>query len=141
MWQSKVEESNWVIWRTPLFPFTRFSQNDFKSIPIGETTPMPVTTTRRLLMGSRYGVSLQYAVKQHKFEPEIDSGVSGTHPDHLDLLKEFSFGSDGWRNDDLRLLELSEVGSTDVSHASCHRSDQILTAIIHVCGTEQDLSQ
>ena len=123
MWQSKVEESNWDIWRTPLLPFTRFSQNDFKSIPTGETTPIPVTTTRRLLMCSRYGGSLQYAVKQQKFEPQIDSRVSGTHSDHLDLLKEFSLGPDGWRDDDFCLLEFSKVGRTDVSHAGGHRSD------------------
>src|SRR2546429_3710531 len=32
--------------RTPLFPASRFSQNDFAPIPMGEITPTPVTTTR-----------------------------------------------------------------------------------------------
>src|SRR6266478_3067599 len=38
--------------RMPLFPFTTFSQKVFKSLPIGVTKPIPVTTTRRLLIGS-----------------------------------------------------------------------------------------
>src|SRR5580698_6590039 len=124
MWQSKVAESNWVIGRIPLFPFTRFSQKDCKSIPMGDTTPSPVTTTRRLLMRLGYGVSLQNVVKQQKSET-TDSGVSGSHADHLNLLKEFSFSANGRRNDDFCFLEFPEVGGTDVSHAGRNGSHQI----------------
>src|SRR6202011_4234400 len=38
-------------------------------------------------------------------------------------------------------LELSEIGSADISHAGCYGTDQILTAVVDVCRTEEDLSQ
>jgi len=63
---------------------------------------------------------------------KYDSGVSGPHPDHLDLLEEFSFGPNGRSNDDFRLLELTEIGSADVPHAGRNCSDQILTAVVNV---------
>jgi hypothetical protein len=54
----------------------------------------------------------------------------------LDLLKEFSFGSDGGRNDDFRFLELPEIGSADISHAGRNRTDQVLASIIDICRAE-----
>src|SRR4029077_18385838 len=89
--QSKVEGSNWVIVLIPLLPFTRFAQNVFRSLPIGETTPTPVTTTFRLLIVIRYAVSLPYEVKQQKsLTTRNGSRVSGPHADHLNLLKQLS---------------------------------------------------
>src|ERR1700733_3634630 len=70
-----------------------------------------------------------------------DLGVPGSHADHLDLLKEFSFSANRWRNDDFCFLEFPEIGSPDISHAGCNRSDQILTSVVYVRGTEEDLSQ
>ncbi len=79
-------------------------------------------------------------VKQQKSET-TDSGVPGSHADHLDLLKEFSFRANGRRNDDFCFLEFPEVGGTDVPHAGRNGSYQILTSVVYVRGTEQDLSQ
>src|ERR1700748_2957736 len=71
----------------------------------------------------------------------IDSGVSGPHPDHLDLLKQFSFRSDGRCNNDFRFLELSKIGGADISHTRRKGADQVLTSVVNVRWTEKDLPQ
>ena len=71
----------------------------------------------------------------------IDSGVSGPHPDHLDLLKQFSFRSDGRCNNDFRFLELSKIGGADISHTRRNGADQVLTSVVNVRRTEKDLPQ
>jgi hypothetical protein len=63
-------------------------------------------------------------------------GASGSHADHLDLLKEFSLGSNRWRNDDFSLLKLSEIGSADVSHTGGDGSNQVLAPVVHIRRTE-----
>ncbi len=45
-----VEASNRVIGATPLLPATRALQDSSTPMPTGDTSPRPVTTTRRLLM-------------------------------------------------------------------------------------------
>src|SRR6266540_362809 len=47
-----VEASNSVIGPIPLLPATSADQDSSTPIPTGETSPRPVTTTRRLLIGS-----------------------------------------------------------------------------------------
>src|SRR6188472_2916488 len=44
----KVDASNALISRTPLRPLTQASQKSSLPIPLGATTPSPVTTTRRM---------------------------------------------------------------------------------------------
>src|SRR5213078_260711 len=46
--QSKPFVSNWVIRPMPLFPARRFRQLSSVPIPSAQTSPTPVTTTRRV---------------------------------------------------------------------------------------------
>ena len=43
----KSDASNWVMARVPLSPRLTWSQKHSRPIPKGDTTPMPVMTTRR----------------------------------------------------------------------------------------------
>src|ERR1700730_1389919 len=122
--------------RMRLFPFTTFSQKVFKSFPIGVTKPIPVTTTRRLLIGS--GVRSYFAL--FFWTPEILS-ISRAHTDHLSLLKELPFGTDGRSNDNFGLLEFAEIGCANVPHAGGNCADEVLTSVINFGRSEQDLLQ
>src|SRR5260370_9152887 len=71
----------------------------------------------------------------------MESGVSGSHPNHLFVLEKFSFGSDRGSYNDFRFLELTKISSAYVPHACRDRSDEILTSIVYVCRAEKDLAK
>src|ERR1700730_256966 len=70
-----------------------------------------------------------------------ESGVPGTHPNHLYLLEKFSFGSNRGSYNDFRFLELTKIGGADVPHTGRDRSDEILTSIVYICRAEKDLAK
>src|SRR5437899_10073124 len=62
-----------------------------------------------------------------------------SHAHTLNCLKEFSFGLDRRRDDNLRLLKFGNISSANVAHAGSNRTNQILAAIINFGRTKQDL--
>src|SRR5437867_11709507 len=64
-----------------------------------------------------------------------------SHAHTLNGLKEFSFGLDRRRDDNLRLLKFRNISSANVAHAGSNRTNQILAAIVNLCRTKQDLFQ
>src|SRR5215471_13685799 len=69
------------------------------------------------------------------------TALARSHADALHRLEKFAFGLDRWRDDDLRLLKLSQVFRADVAHARGNGADEILTAVINFGGAEQNLFQ
>src|SRR5947208_2886940 len=62
-----------------------------------------------------------------------------SHPDVLHRLEEFSFRSNGRRNDDFGLLELRDVACSYVAHASRDCTNEILAAVIHFRRAKENL--
>src|SRR5438552_19205204 len=90
------------------------------SLPIGVIAPRPVRTTLR-------SVFIACSAR--------------SHPDALDGLEKFALGLDGRRDDDFGLLEFGNRPRADVAHASGNRADEVLTSIVHLGRTEEDLFQ
>ena len=59
----------------------------------------------------------------------------------LSGLKEFTFGFDGRRDNDLRQLEFPDVLSSDRPHARLDRPDEILGSIVQSRGSEENFLQ
>ena len=72
-------------------------------------------------------------------EPPLKSRLAGTHADILDGLEQLPFRFDRGRDDNLGLLELTDGCRSDIAHASSDGTDQILAAIIHNGGAEENL--
>src|SRR3954471_16435902 len=62
-----IDASNFVMGPTPLTPRVRFSQAWATVLPTGETTPSPVTTTRRLDMFG--GAERRYGAREREGSP------------------------------------------------------------------------
>ena len=64
-----------------------------------------------------------------------------SHPNALDGLEQLALGSNARGDDNLGLLKLRNISSTDITHAGSDRTDQILAAVVYFRGAEENLLQ